>query len=487
MTVMTSVSISQSSHKVPGIKHKCLRRKSRRTYELLDPKRPGEAVSFDIGQVREIVLMDKRLREEGVVRSVPAGYTEFAQRFNQYTTGRERFATYSFVHGRYVIHKDGSPIAWEDFLIDDSLFASNADFMESPSSETSASPTTQKDGKPTSGIDVNSIPLQQLSARMKEAMKTTDELSKFWLRRGAIEHEYASRLARLSETQFGANEPAEFRSVIDALRIETAKQAMNRHELAKQFAVDLESRCVNLQLKQSAHWNQIYEPTSMKLRKFLQPESPQTDGVSVEWRKEYNNMRHPIDALRREAIQQSEHATGLSRHDSFDDILARPTTNQSKPSSGWTNEWATLRISCERLEADRSEFMKGLLTAYADALSTIRAAQNESCNTINFSLDLFRPQDVVDDFIQTFGGNETLVEDVDLQASPTHFSHNPVRKGKEQITAPSVRVPLPTPSTRNETVRRSRVKISTTSEAGPQPSSNNEGVMVINVSAKHFL
>jgi hypothetical protein len=148
---------------------------------LLDPKKPGEAVSFDIGQVREIVLMDKRLREEGVVRSVPAGYSEFAQRFNLYTTGRERFATYSFVHGRYVIHKDGGPIVWEDFLIDDSLVASNADFVESPSFEASG-----KDGKSTSGIDLNSIPLHQLSARMKEAMKTTDELGEFWRRRYLI-------------------------------------------------------------------------------------------------------------------------------------------------------------------------------------------------------------------------------------------------------------------------------------------------------------
>jgi len=188
MTAMTSLSISQSSHKFPGIKHKCLRRKSRRTYELLDPKRPGETVSFDIGQVREIVLMDKRLREEGVVRSVPAGYTEFAQLFNQYTPGRERFATYSFVHGRYVILKDGTPITWEDFLIDDTLVAPNADFMESPSSDTFPSQVTQQDGKSmsTSGLDVNSIPLQQLSARMKEAMKTTDELGKFWLRRYVI-------------------------------------------------------------------------------------------------------------------------------------------------------------------------------------------------------------------------------------------------------------------------------------------------------------
>jgi len=172
---MTSIPMSHSSHRFPGIKHKCLRRKSQRTYELLDPKKPGESTSFDIGQIRAIVLMDRRLREEGVVRSVPAGYTEFAQRFNQYTTGRERFATYTFVHGRYVIYKDGSPIVWEDFLIDDSLVVSSTDFVESP-----------EDGKSTSAVDLNSIPLHQLSARMKEAMKTTDELGEFWRRRYLI-------------------------------------------------------------------------------------------------------------------------------------------------------------------------------------------------------------------------------------------------------------------------------------------------------------
>jgi hypothetical protein len=164
--------------------------------------------------------------------------------------------------------------------------------------------------------------------------------------------------------------------------------------------------------------------------------------------------------------------------------------------------------------------MKGMLTAYADALSTICAAQNEvrfllmsinlltlnvyhnqSCNNINLSLDLFKPQDVVDDFIQNFGGNETIVEDIDAQAAPATSSLNPPTTAKEKITTPfppTSRVPLPTPSTRSESVRRSRgallhfrlsmtrfnltfsVKISTITEEGPQPSSNNEVVTVIN-------
>lgn len=262
--------------------------------------------------------------------------------------------------------------------------------------------------------------------------------------------------------------------------METAKQAMHRHELAKQFAVDLESRCVNLQLKQSAHWNQIYEPTSMKLRKFLHPDSPQTDGVSVEWKKEYNNMRHSIDTLRREAIQQTEHAIGLSKHDSLDDdLLARSSTTPSKPAPGWANDWVALRASCERLEADRSEFMKGMLTAYADALSTMRSAQkevgfllmlinlltflishNQSCNNVNLSLDLFRPRDVVDDFIQKFGGSEIAVGDVDTQAAPAFSSLNPPRAAKEKSTtpfaSPASRVPVPTPSTRSESAKRTR-------------------------------
>jgi len=215
--------------------------------------------------------------------------------------------------------------------------------------------------------------------------------------RGAIEQEYASRLAKLSETQFGANEPAyvlhylalnrfvdpilypfsELRSAIDALRMETAKQAMRHHELAKQFAVDLESRCVNLHLKQSTHWNEIYEPTARKLQEILSPDSPQTYGVSMEWKKEYDSMRDPIDALRREAIQQSEHATGSSRRDPFGDLFARPSRNASRLAPGFVNDWADLRFSCERLEADRSQFMHAILTVYAEALSTIRVAQDE--------------------------------------------------------------------------------------------------------------
>jgi hypothetical protein len=159
--------------------------------------------------------------------------------------------------------------------------------------------------------------------------------------------------------------------------METAKQAMKRHELAKQFAIDLEARCVNLHLKQSTHWNEVYEPRARELQKFLSSDSPQTDGVFVEWKREYDIMRDPIDALRREAIQQSEHATGLSRRDPFEDLFAKPSPNALRLAPGFVNDWAGLRDSCERLEADRSQFMQELLSTYAEALSTICVAQDE--------------------------------------------------------------------------------------------------------------
>lgn len=134
-------------------------------------------MSFDVGQIKEIVLMDRRLRKEGVVTSVPAGYAEFAARFNKYASGPERFATYTFKQ-KLVISQDGSPIVWEHFLIDDSLVGWHTDLPSGSRSAPDVPPSNNVFGERTG----DSKP-ETLSAYMKGASMTTDELTRFWIER----------------------------------------------------------------------------------------------------------------------------------------------------------------------------------------------------------------------------------------------------------------------------------------------------------------
>ncbi|KDR75595.1 hypothetical protein GALMADRAFT_140225 [Galerina marginata CBS 339.88] len=437
-----------STQNIPGIQHKCLRRKSRRTYELVNPKQPGESTSFDIGQIRDIVRMDKRLRAAdavavalAVVASVPAGYAEFASLFNEYAAGPERFATFVWIEGQPVIFTDGSPVVWDHFLIDDGLVPSYFD-LPSPSPEPVPVPVSRPSisvsaptGQPSASSESifaersENKTLQALSAHMKKALTTTDELTQFWIERGAIEHQYASRLAKLAERPIGQNEPSEFRSAIDGVRVETAKQAMTHNTLATQIAVELESRCLELQLRQKAHLSDVYEPAARKLQEENRTAQDGTSphaGVSSEWKKEYRNIRHSLDLRRLDAMREGRNRESFPAHLGFNhavDFLPGRLTDPPKASVSRGKEWEDLRDSCEQMEQDRSRFMKDVLSAYADVLSSIRTANHESYNTIIHTIDLFRPEDVVEEFSQHFGGAKPDPQPHNLAATATN-SHS---------------------------------------------------------------
>ncbi|KAF8963614.1 hypothetical protein BDZ97DRAFT_984209 [Flammula alnicola] len=299
-------------------------------------------------------------------------------------------------------------------MIDDSLVGWDLDTLEQSASASSASTMPQLQQDSTLSLDFlenSSNPqLKALSARMKVALKTTDELTKFWIKRGAIEQQYASRLANLAETMIGEHESSDLRSAIDGLRVETAKQAMNRYELAKQIAVELESRCVELQLKQSTHWHDLYEPAARKLHNDQVRESRRRSGVASEWKKEYKKLRYSLDTRRLESMKAnlnyrdfSMNSKGGNNFASEFDSPSGSSLDSQRMSAGWIKEWEALRDSCEQLEVDRSQLMKDVLRVFSDTLSVIRATDHESIETINLSNDLFRPEDFVEEFCQNFG------------------------------------------------------------------------------------
>ena len=186
MTALTSR--AGPSHSIPCINHRCLRRRSLRTYELLDPANPSHVQAYDVGQVKEIVQMDKRLREQGVVSPVPAGFWDFTTLFNHYAVGPERFATYTVSQGRVDIQKNGSPIVWEHFMIDDWLVGWDRDPAAQQASGSSLSSSTTsmyQEALPSFELVeyVLDPKMRALSARMRVAIQTTDELTKFWIKR----------------------------------------------------------------------------------------------------------------------------------------------------------------------------------------------------------------------------------------------------------------------------------------------------------------
>jgi len=77
--------------------------------------------------------------------------------------------------------------------------------LKSASTSFSESSSSSRTGE---AATANYPELDALSTRMKGALQTTDQLADFWRRRGAIELEYATKLASLAEDPFGKDEPS---------------------------------------------------------------------------------------------------------------------------------------------------------------------------------------------------------------------------------------------------------------------------------------
>ncbi|KAF9550612.1 hypothetical protein CPC08DRAFT_715238 [Agrocybe pediades] len=396
---MTAFKSLNSKEHIPTIHHPCLRRMSDRRYELLDPKTSQGTLSFDVEQVKEIVEMDHRLRNGSSITCVPAGYSEFAASFNAYASGYQRFATYSYSGGKISVCTDGKPVVWEHLLEEGSSKSRSKAASKGQSKEAGPSHISIIPTRLSASLRPEDLPLDPLLEHIHVAAGTTDELIAFWKERGAIEHQYASRLAKLAEKTMGQSEPSDLRNAIDGCRIEMAKQAMAHNTLAKQIAVYLESRCLKLQESQKAFFDNVFSPAMRRLRHEspTETESPR-EGIASEWRKEYKNIRRFLDT-KRFGTALKEHR---SRHSisSFGDI--KPVLDLPELSYDRAKDWEELYTSCEQMEQERSGTIKDVLSAYTHALSGIQQSHDESYRMMVQTEDLFEPKEVVAAFTHTF-------------------------------------------------------------------------------------
>ncbi|PPQ64545.1 hypothetical protein CVT24_008447 [Panaeolus cyanescens] len=244
-------------------------------------------------------------------------------------------------------------------------------------------------------------------ARMRGASKTTDELRNFWNERCVIEEEYAARLAKLAKAPIGADEIGELRNSLDTLRIETEKQSESHLELANQIRLDLEGPTAQFHQKQIVHRRSIQVPLERKFKE------KQTQESYVKKSRE----KYEADCLRVQSYtQQASYMTGtdlakvqlkLQRTRQTMQGNERDYEKFSKDLAdflpGWEREWKDYCDSCQDLEEERLDFMKDIIWAYANDISTICVTDDQSCERIRTALDNLEPERDVENFVNEFG------------------------------------------------------------------------------------
>lgn len=276
-----------------------------------------------------------------------------------------------------------------------------------------------------------------LFARMRGASKTTDELVNFWNERSLIEEEYALKLAKLAKASIGSDEIGELRTSLATLKAETEKQAETHLELARQIRDELETPTAQFHAKQVNHRRNQQAIIEKKFK------VKQTQEAYVTKAKE----KYDADCVRISSYsQQAGYMVGkdldrinmkLQRTRQTVQANEKDLANFTKTLLDilpeWEAEWKNFCDSCQDLEEERLDFMKDVLWAYANDISTICVADDASCENIRTALDQLDPPADVEYFVNEFGTGNAIYQPAEF--NPYTGSANP-----PTVPAPKVRV-----------------------------------------------
>lgn len=248
-------------------------------------------------------------------------------------------------------------------------------------------------------------------ARVRGATRTIDELKNFWKERAIIEEDYAKRLAKLAKLTLGRDEIGELRNSLDTVRLETDKQAGFHMSLAQQIRNDLEAQATIFYNKQMHH-KKAYQSVIEKEFKAKQVQESyvirardkyETDCVRI---NSYAAQSSIIQGKELEKVAQKLEKAQQTVQGNERDFAGFAKALQDTVQK-WEQNWKSFCDSCQDLEEQRIEFMKDNMWAYANAVSTVCVADDESCEKIRLALELLEPERDMENFVRDYGtGNQ---------------------------------------------------------------------------------
>ncbi|KAF5365979.1 hypothetical protein D9758_006670 [Tetrapyrgos nigripes] len=250
-----------------------------------------------------------------------------------------------------------------------------------------------------------------LFARMRGAARSTDALREFWKERAAIEEEYGRKLLELSKMTVGKDEIGELRNALDTLQVETEKLGNSHMQLGSQIRTDIEGPTTMLLNRQIEHRRSAQAPVEKKFRSKASQESwvsrarekCQSDRARIaSYTQQIENNSPDAERLRAK-LKKAEQTAAANEKD-----YANVTKALADMLPGWEADWKEYCDSCQDLEEDRLDFMKDNLWAYANAISTVCVADDNSCETIRTVLDHFESDRDLESFVQEYGTGNSI-------------------------------------------------------------------------------
>ncbi|KAF8963636.1 hypothetical protein BDZ97DRAFT_1919633 [Flammula alnicola] len=254
------------------------------------------------------------------------------------------------------------------------------------------------------GVDV-------LFARMRGAARTIEELKLFWKERAVIEEDYAKRLAKLAKMTLGRDEIGELRNSLDTVKRETERQAGFHLGLAQQVKTELETPTASFNAQQ-LHHKKTYQSGIEKEYKNKQIQESYVNKAREKYEQDclrINSFTAQASLVQGKDLEKI--TLKLERTQQTVQTNEREFANYSKALQDtvqkWEQDWKGFCDSCQDQEEHRMEFMKDNLWTYANAVSTVCVADDESCETIRLALEQMEPDKDMDNFVAEYGtGNQ---------------------------------------------------------------------------------
>ncbi|PPQ70830.1 hypothetical protein CVT26_014035 [Gymnopilus dilepis] len=255
------------------------------------------------------------------------------------------------------------------------------------------------------GVDV-------LFARMRGAARTMEELKAFWKERAIIEEDYAKRLAKLAKITLGRDEIGELRTSLDTVRLETERQAGFHMNLAQQIKTEMEAPVAAFHARQLQH-KKTYQTGIEKEFKTKQTQESYVNKAREKYEQDcvrINSFTAQASLVQGKDLEKIN--LKLERTQQTVQTNEREFANFSKALQDtvakWEQDWKAFCDSCQDMEEQRMEFMKDNMWSYANAVSTVCVADDESCEKIRLALEQFEPEKDMETFIRDYGTGDQI-------------------------------------------------------------------------------
>ncbi|GAK62506.1 uncharacterized protein PAN0_001c0706 [Moesziomyces antarcticus] len=245
----------------------------------------------------------------------------------------------------------------------------------------------------------NDAGFDSISARMKASQRTLDELKSLYKERADIEADYAKRLAKLARQPLGHSDTGALKAAFDVVKLELDATSRTHSDLANMIKKDLEGAVVDFA---NRTWNarKAAQANIEKLHKHKHTqeayvnksrEKYEQDCIKINGYTAQSSLVQGKD-LDKVAYKLDKAQATVSQNDKDYQNFVRALKDTTLK---WHAEWKAYLDQCQDQEEERIDFTKSNLWNFANAVSAVCVADDESCERIRVSLEnVDTPRDV---------------------------------------------------------------------------------------------